>query len=103
MNFYHNRSFQRRRHERQRFEPPEPVTPVDMDATGAEAEYLKSLIDSHALITVVLTNGERLRGRMRYYDRHCFSIGLEGGGPKIFLRKNKVRYIEELEVKPPND
>jgi small nuclear ribonucleoprotein (snRNP)-like protein len=102
MNFFHNRGFQRRRFEKKHFEPPEPVEPHDLETTGAEAEYLKSLIDSHALITVVLTDGERLRGRLRYYDRHCFSIGIAGGGPKIFLRKSNVRYIEETETKPPN-
>jgi len=102
MNSFHNRGFQRRRFERHHVEPSEPVEPIDLDTTGAEAEYLKSLIDSHALITVVLTNGERLKGRIRYYDRHCFSIGLAGGGPKIFLRKGNVRYIEEAEVKSSN-
>jgi small nuclear ribonucleoprotein (snRNP)-like protein len=101
MNHFHNRGSHRRRFERQHFVPQAPVELVDMDVTGAEAEYLKSLIDSHTLITVVLTNGERLRGRMRYYDRHCFSIGLAGGGPKIFLRKSNVRYIEETDVKTP--
>ncbi|MBP1609146.1 MAG: Hfq protein [Acidobacteria bacterium] len=103
MNSFHNRGFQRRRFDRHHFETPQPVEPVDMDVTGSEAEYLKSLIDSRALITVVLTSGERLRGRMRYYDRHCFSIGLAGGGPKIFLRKSNVRCIEEAEVKPRDD
>jgi small nuclear ribonucleoprotein (snRNP)-like protein len=102
MNHFHNRGFQRRRFDRQHFEPPEPVEPVGMEVTGAEAEYLKSLIDSRALITVVLTDGERLRGRVRYYDRYCFSLGPAGGGPKIFLRKSNVRYIEETEVKPPD-
>jgi small nuclear ribonucleoprotein (snRNP)-like protein len=102
MNLFHNRGLQRRRFDRQHIESSEPVEPVDLDVTGAEAEYLKSLIDSRALITVVLTSGERLRGRMRYYDRHCFSIGLASGGPKIFVRKSNVRYIEEAEVKPLN-
>jgi small nuclear ribonucleoprotein (snRNP)-like protein len=62
-------------------------------STGSEAEYLKSLVDSRATVTVVLKTGERLQGRIRYYDRDCFSIGPSEGGPKIFLRKNSVSYI----------
>jgi small nuclear ribonucleoprotein (snRNP)-like protein len=99
MNYFYNRGFQRRKFDVQHFEPSEPIEQMGMDVTGAEAEYLKSLIDSRTLITVVLRDGERLRGRMRYYDRHCFSIGPVGGGPKIFLRKSNVRYIEETGVK----
>jgi sRNA-binding regulator protein Hfq len=62
---------------------------------GSEAKYLKSLVDSHAKVTVVLTNGEKLQGHIRYYDRYCFSIGLSAEGPRIFLRKDSVSYIAE--------
>jgi len=65
------------------------------DHTGSESSYLKSLVDSRAKVTVVLTNGEQLRGHIRYYDRHCFSIGLSAQGPRIFLRKDSVSYICE--------
>ena len=63
--------------------------------SGSESAYLKSLVDSHSKVTVVLTNGERLRGFIRYYDRHCFSVGLSAEGPRIFLRKASVSYIAE--------
>lgn len=65
------------------------------DATGIEAADLRALVDSGARVTVLLNSGERLRGRIRYYDRDCFSLGPEGGGPKIFLRKASVRYLFE--------
>jgi host factor-I protein len=68
---------------------------VHPDDTGAEAAYLKSLVDSHAKVTVVLTDGERLHGFIRYYDRQCFSLGLSAEGPRIFLRKASVSYIAE--------
>jgi hypothetical protein len=45
---------------------------------------------------VVLKTGERLRGRIRYYDRDCFSLGPAGGGPKLLLRKGSVSYICEV-------
>jgi small nuclear ribonucleoprotein (snRNP)-like protein len=68
---------------------------VDPEHTGAESDYLKSLVDSRAKVTVVLTSGERLSGRIRYYDRYCFSIGLSAHGPKLFLRKENVSHISE--------
>ena len=64
-------------------------------STGSEAAYLKSLVDSRAPVTVVLTTGERMQGHIRYYDRDCFSIRIADGGPKIFLRKASVSYISE--------
>ena len=68
---------------------------VHPEHTGSETAYLKSLVDSRAKVTVVLKNGERLRGHVRYYDRHCFSVGLSARGPRIFLRKENVSYISE--------
>jgi sRNA-binding regulator protein Hfq len=65
------------------------------DHTGSESAYLKSLVDSRAQVTVVLKNGERFQGHIRYYDRHCFSLGLSAQGPRIFLRKASVSYICE--------
>jgi len=67
----------------------------DLDSTGSEASYFRSLVDSKTRVTVVLKNGERIHGLVRYYDRHCFSVGVRGGGPNIFLRKNSVHYILE--------
>jgi sRNA-binding regulator protein Hfq len=75
----------------------ESVASPPMESTGAEAEFLKSLVDTRARVTVVLRTGERLQGRIRYYDRDCFSLGPSAGGPKIFLRKSSVQYIEEGE------
>jgi small nuclear ribonucleoprotein (snRNP)-like protein len=65
------------------------------EQTGSEAAYLRSLVDSRAKVTVVLKNGEKLRGRVRYYDRDCFSIGASARGPRFFLRKDSVSYILE--------
>jgi hypothetical protein len=93
---FHKEHHSKRRHATRRFdESPEIQDPANAEHTGAEATYLKSLIDSHAKVTVVLNSGERFHGRLRYYDRHCFSIGVSPEGPKIFLRKSCVSYISE--------
>lgn len=68
---------------------------VDTENTGSEADYLKSLVDSRAKVTVVLKTGEKLRGRIRYYDRYCFSLGIAAKGPRLFLRKENIAYISE--------
>jgi small nuclear ribonucleoprotein (snRNP)-like protein len=66
-----------------------------LESTGSEAAYFRSLIDSKKRVIVVLKTGDRIRGKVRYYDRHCFSIGPTGGGPNIFLRKTNVKYLYE--------
>ena len=71
------------------------LRPVASGNTGEEADYLKSLVDSRARVTVVLNTGERFSGRIRYYDRYCFSLGQAGGGPKLFLRKEHVQSVRE--------
>lgn len=95
MSFYRNRRSHKGRPVAERRERPEPEAAVSLASTGAEAAYLKSSIGSHATVTVVLRGGERLRGRIRYFDRDCFSIGLIPRGPNILIRKSSVLYISE--------
>jgi sRNA-binding regulator protein Hfq len=86
----------RRKHAAQRpIRMPEFHDLIHPEHTGSESAYLKSLVDSHAKVTVVLKTGEQFHGHIRYYDRHCFSIGLSNEGPRIFLRKASVSYISE--------
>ncbi len=95
--------FSRHHHFRRRHHPQPPSHHHDVkelvhaEDTGSESSYLKSLVDSRAKVTVVLTTGEKLQGRIRYYDRHCFSIGLSAKGPRLFVRKEHVSYIAEDE------
>ncbi len=95
MAHFRHRRFRRPHHERPRTPPQDIDDPAKQASTGSEADYLRSLVDSRTAVTVVLLNGEELRGRIRYYDRDCFSVGPTDGGPKIFLRKSSVRYIVE--------
>jgi hypothetical protein len=95
MAFFKRRHFKRRHSEKRFNGPPEIQDLAHLEQTGSESVYLKSLVDSHAKVTVVLNDGERFHGRIRYYDRNCFSIGLSAEGPRIFLRKTSVSYIAE--------
>ena len=95
MAFFNSRHRPREHRPERPTEQPEIANPKNSGSTGSEAAYLKSLVDSRVKVTVVLKSGERLRGRIRYYDSDCFSVGPSGGGPKIFLRKSSVSYISE--------
>jgi small nuclear ribonucleoprotein (snRNP)-like protein len=95
MAFPKRHHFIKRHEERHSPPPPDVHELMQPEHTGSEAAYMKSLVDSRAIVTVVLTDGERLQGRIRYYDCDCFSIGLSAAGPRIFLRKDSVAYISE--------
>lgn len=77
--------------------PPQPLTAAQPNPilTETEASYFKSLVESRMKVTVVTTDGERLHGRIRYYDQDCFSVGLADEDRKVFLRKENVAYIAE--------
>jgi len=77
------------------YSPSELQNLANPENTGSETAYLRSLVDSRSKVTIVLKNGEKLRGRVRYYDRDCFSVGLSSKGPKFFLRKENISYISE--------
>jgi hypothetical protein len=98
MAFAKKRRFFKRRSGRTRVQPAESTEPEAGDhsgSVGAEASYLRSSIDSRATVTVILDTGERLCGRIRYYDRDCFSLGLIPRGPNLLIRKSCVRCIIE--------
>jgi sRNA-binding regulator protein Hfq len=92
---FKRRDRHRNRHPEQPGRPQEMHDLIQPEHTGSESDYLKSLVDSRAKVTVVLKTGERLQGRIRYYDRYCFSIGISANGPRLFLRKASVSYIAE--------
>ena len=66
-----------------------------IDSTGMEAWYMRQLMTSEIPIVVVLDTGEKVRGLVRYYDKDTFSLGPTDGSPKMFLRKDSIRYLYE--------
>src|SRR5262245_5938197 len=66
-----------------------------IDSTGMEAWYMRQLMTSAIPIVVVLDTGEKVRGYVRYYDKDTFSLGPADGSPKMFLRKESIRYLYE--------
>lgn len=66
-----------------------------IESTGMEAWYMKHLMTAEIPIVVVLDTGEKVRGFVRYYDKDTFSLGPVNGSPKMFLRKESIRYLYE--------
>ncbi|MGE0127442.1 MAG: hypothetical protein AB7U82_04970 [Blastocatellales bacterium] len=66
-----------------------------IESTGMEAWYLKQLMDNETPVVVVLNTGEKVVGYVRYYDQDVFSLGPADGSPKMFLRKEGIRYLYE--------
>ena len=66
-----------------------------IESTGMEAWYMKHLMTAEIPIVVVLNTGEKVRGFVRYYDKETFSLGPVDGSPKMFLRKESIRYLYE--------
>jgi hypothetical protein len=66
-----------------------------IDTTGMEGWYMKQLMEHEIPVVVVLNTGEKVRGFVRYYDKDTFSLGPTDGSPKMFLRKEGIRYMYE--------
>src|SRR5262249_12473114 len=66
-----------------------------IESTGMKAWDMKQLKTSESPIDVVLNTGEKVRGLVRYYDKDTFSLGPADGSPKMFLRKESIRYLYE--------
>lgn len=58
---------------------------------------MKELIEAETVVVVVLNSGDPIRGYVRYYDIDTFSVGPIDGSPKVFLRKESIRYMYEEE------
>ena len=72
-----------------------PSRPIDPDDTGRESDYFKKLVDNEKAVVVVMSDGEKVSGTIRYYDREVFSLGPADGSTKRFLRKSSIRYLYE--------
>jgi hypothetical protein len=90
----------KRRAPKRKKKPVKKAPAPSIDTTGMEGHYLKELIGYETPVVVVLNTGEKIRGIVRYYDRDVFSLGPADGGPKMFLRKENIRYLYEEPEEP---
>ena len=69
----------------------------NIENTGMEGWYFKQLIENEQLVAVKVKNGDLIEGYVRYYDKDTISIGPADGSPKMFLRKDGINYMYEVE------
>lgn len=69
----------------------------NIESTGMEGLYFKELIQAEQLMGVKLKNGDLVRGFVRYYDMDIISIEPTDASPKMFLRKDGINYMYEIE------
>lgn len=64
--------------------------------TFEEAHYLKKLVESQTAVRVRLVTGESVEGAVEYWDAGFIRLTCQDG-PNLFIFKDKIRYIEELD------
>jgi host factor-I protein len=64
------------------------------EQTFEEVKYLKFLIENQIPVTVMLTDNERVKGRVEFYDTNFIRITRENE-PNLFLFKHDIKYLYE--------
>ena len=64
--------------------------------TFEEAYYLKKLVETQAPVRVKLVSGEEYKGAIEYWDAGFIRL-TRVDGPNLFIYKEQLRYIEELD------
>lgn len=62
-----------------------------------EGLYFKELIEAEQLVAVKLKNGDVVEGYVRYYDKDVISIGPADDSAKMFIRKDGINYMYEID------
>lgn len=69
------------------------------EQTNAETNYLIKQMESRTPMVIKLMDGEEIRGRIEYYDRHCIKINRDRP-PNFFIRKDQIMYMYKDPSRP---
>jgi host factor-I protein len=72
---------------------PKKVAPPDQ--TNAENFYYLKQMQSKTLMTIVLKDGEVLKGIIEWYDKTCLKVNREGD-PNLLVFKSNIKYMYKL-------
>ncbi|HXR98548.1 MAG TPA: RNA chaperone Hfq [Terriglobales bacterium] len=78
-----------------------PKKPVPPDQTNAESFYFLKQMQSKTDMVIVLRDGERIRGVIEWYDRHCLKVH-RTGEPNLLLYKDTIKYMFKAEEEKRN-
>jgi host factor-I protein len=62
------------------------------DQTNAENFYYLKQMQSKTLMTIVLKDGEILKGVIEWYDKGCLKVNREGD-PNLLVFKSNIKYM----------
>lgn len=62
------------------------------EQTNAENFYYLKQMQSKTPMTIVLKDGETLRGVIEWYDKGCLKVNREGE-PNLLLYKSNIKYM----------
>jgi host factor-I protein len=72
---------------------PKKVAPPDQ--TNAENFYYLKQMQSKTPMTIVLKDGETLKGVIEWYDKTCLKVNREGE-PNLLIFKSNIKYMYKL-------
>ena len=73
--------------------PPKKATPPDQ--TNAENFYYLKQMQSKTQMTIVLKDGEVLKGVIEWYDKGCLKVNRDGE-PNLLIFKSNIKYMYKL-------
>jgi sRNA-binding regulator protein Hfq len=76
---------------RRKIAPPEQ--------TNAESYYYLKQMQAKTPMVVVLHDGERVRGIIEWYDKHCLKVN-RVKEPNLLLPKHSIKYLYKQEEEP---
>ena len=72
---------------------PQPYKkPAPPEQTHAENFYWVKQMQARTPMTVVLTDGQELRGTIEWYDRDCIKL-TRFGSPNLLIYKQVIKYV----------
>ncbi len=73
--------------------------PAPPEITHAENFYWVKQMQSRTPMSIVLLDGEKLRGTVEWYDRDCIKL-TRSGSPNLLIFKRAIKYVLKDEDSP---
>lgn len=77
--------------------PRRKIAPPEQ--TNAESFYYLKQMQSKTPMIIVLQDGEKLRGVIEWYDKHCLKIN-RIKEPNLLVPKHNIKYLYKAEEEP---
>jgi len=69
------------------------------EQTNAESFYYLKQMQAKTPMVIVLLDGEKIRGLIEWYDKHCIKITCQKE-PNVLLPKHSIKYMYKQEEEP---